>query len=158
MSLDHAFGQSGAVDGEAVVHRRDLDLAGGEILDRMIGAVMALMHFLRLGAERQRQHLVAEANAEDGLAGFDELPDLRHRIFPGRRRIARAVRQEHAVGIELQYLFGPGGRRHDRHLAACRRQAAQDVALEPIIDSDHPVSRLAGAAEPPAPRPGRLIP
>ena len=57
-------GQTIAIDGEAVVHRHDLDLAGGEVLDRMIGAVMALMHLLGLAAERQRQHLMAEADAE----------------------------------------------------------------------------------------------
>ena len=33
-----------AVDGEAVVHRDDLDLAGGEVLHRMVRAVVALVH------------------------------------------------------------------------------------------------------------------
>ena len=52
------------IDRETVVHRDDLDLVGREILDRMIGAVMALSHFHRLGADRERHHLMAEADAE----------------------------------------------------------------------------------------------
>src|SRR5262245_7351894 len=35
--------ESGAVDGEAVVHGGDLDLARDEVLHRMVGAVMPLM-------------------------------------------------------------------------------------------------------------------
>ena len=53
-----------AVDREAVVHRGDLDLAGGLVLHRMVGAVMALMHLQRLGADREAEHLVAEADPE----------------------------------------------------------------------------------------------
>src|SRR5215211_3829860 len=63
------------VDCEAVVHRGDLDLAGGEILHRMVRAVMALVHLLRLAAERQAQHLVAEADAERRRAALDYLAD-----------------------------------------------------------------------------------
>ena len=39
----------------------------------MIGAMMALMHLARSAAEREGEHLVAEADAEDRLAGVDEL-------------------------------------------------------------------------------------
>src|SRR4051794_13110580 len=51
---------------EAVVHRGDLDLAGGEILHGMIRAVVALMHLRGLAAECDAEHLVAEADAESG--------------------------------------------------------------------------------------------
>src|SRR5258708_2753383 len=64
MRLHRMAGQRRAIDREAVVHRRDLDLAGREILHRVIGAVMALMHFHGLGADREREHLMAEADAE----------------------------------------------------------------------------------------------
>ena len=56
--------QAVAIDGEAVIHRGDLDLAGGEVLHRMVRAVMALMHLARGAAEREPQHLMAEADAE----------------------------------------------------------------------------------------------
>src|SRR5262249_27581524 len=56
--------QRGAVDREAVVHRGDLDLAGGEVLHRMVRAVVTLMHLHGLAAEREAEHLVAQAYAE----------------------------------------------------------------------------------------------
>src|SRR5882724_6415183 len=81
------------VDRKAVIHRCDLDLAGGQVLHRMVRAVMALMHLHGLAAEGEAEHLVAEADAEGRRARIDDLLDDRHRIFAGRRRIARAVRQ-----------------------------------------------------------------
>src|ERR1019366_6924470 len=56
------------VDREAVVHRGDLDLAVGEILDRMIGAVVALMHLHGLSPDRYPEHLMAETDAESRCA------------------------------------------------------------------------------------------
>ena len=64
MGLLDALGQGVAIHREAVIHRDDLDLAGFQILHRMIGAVMALRHLLGLAAQRQAQHLMAEADAE----------------------------------------------------------------------------------------------
>src|SRR2546421_9461124 len=57
-------GQTSRIDRETMVHRHDLDLAGGKVLHRVIGAVMALAHFLSLGADRERKHLMAEADPE----------------------------------------------------------------------------------------------
>ena len=51
-------------------------------------------------------NLVAEADAEDRLAGGDQFPQHRHRIFAGRRRIAGAVRQKDAVGPVAQHVLG----------------------------------------------------
>src|SRR5437899_2000970 len=100
MRLDCVRGQRRAVDREAMVHRGDLDLAGGEVLHRMVRAMVALMHLAGGGANRDAEHLVAEADAERWHAAVDDLADHRHRIFPGCRRIARAVGEEHAVGLE----------------------------------------------------------
>src|SRR5262245_10328654 len=52
MGFDCVGRQRLAVDREAVVHRGDLDLAGGEILHRMVRAVMTLVHLHGLGADR----------------------------------------------------------------------------------------------------------
>src|SRR5690606_3624983 len=79
------------VHGEAVIHRHDLDLAGSEVLHRMVRAVMALGHFPGLRPQRQRQNLVAEADAEHRHAGGDQLPDLGACVFSSSRRIAWAV-------------------------------------------------------------------
>src|ERR1700733_7374114 len=42
MRLDGISRQARAVDGEAMVHGGDLDLAGGQVFHGMVGAVMAL--------------------------------------------------------------------------------------------------------------------
>src|SRR6516164_10658935 len=60
-------------DAEAVVLAGDLDLAGGEVLDGVIGAAMPDRHLLCLAAERQRQQLVAQADAEDGFPRAQQL-------------------------------------------------------------------------------------
>src|SRR5690242_1071690 len=71
MGLRRAFGQRRLVHRKTVVHRGDLDLAGGLVLDRVVGAVMPLMHLPGLGADGEAQHLVAEADAEGRRAGRD---------------------------------------------------------------------------------------
>ncbi len=152
------FGSVSLVHREAVVHRGDLDLAGGEVLHRMVRAVMALMHLHGLAAEREAEHLVAEADAEGRRAAVDQLLDHRHRVFAGRRRIARAVRQEHAVRLQRQDVFGRGRRRHHRHLAAGRGEQAQDVALDAVVDGDDMEFAVLLPAVAFAQRPRRLVP
>src|SRR6267142_7022203 len=63
MRLHRVRGRPRAVDRGAVIHGGDLDLAGGEVLHRMVGAVVALMHLAGGGADRDAEHLVAEADA-----------------------------------------------------------------------------------------------
>ena len=116
--LDDALRQAFAIDREPVVHRDDLDLVGREVLHGMVGAVVALMHLACRAAERQSQHLMSEADAEHWLAAVDQLLDFRNRVFAGRRRISRAIRQKYAVGIARQHVLGLFGRGDDRHLAA----------------------------------------
>ena len=53
MGFFYRFGQAVAVNREAVIHRGDFHLAGGQIFHRMIGPVMALLHFDGLCAERR---------------------------------------------------------------------------------------------------------
>src|SRR5215471_18236590 len=53
---------------EAVVHRSDFDLAGGEILHRVIGAMMALVHLHRPATDSDAKHLMAETDAEGRCA------------------------------------------------------------------------------------------
>jgi hypothetical protein len=61
------------VDGKAVVHRDDLDLAGGVVLHRMVRAVVALVHLFRLAADGEAEHLMAEADAKDRNARLDQV-------------------------------------------------------------------------------------
>src|SRR5205085_9189708 len=52
------------IDDKAVVLAGDLDLPGGVLLDRMVGAAMAAFRLEGAAAECQRQHLMAEADSE----------------------------------------------------------------------------------------------
>src|SRR5579862_8581459 len=149
-----AFGQ----DGEAVILAGDLDLAGGQILDRVIGAAMAEMHFFGLGAQRQGQKLMAEADAEERNLGRQELLDLRHGIDPRCRRIAGAVGEEDAVGLVAENLFGGRRRWNNGDTRADPGEAAQDVALGAVVDGDDVEVRLRLPAITLAELPGRLIP
>ena len=69
-----------------------------------------------------------------GVPELDHLLDDRHGVFAGRGGITRTVGQEHAVGLHRQNVFGRGGRRHHRHLAASAREQAQDIALDAVVD------------------------
>ena len=158
MGFRHAFGQAVAVHGEAVIHRDDLDLAGGQVLHRMVGAVMALGHLFGFRAQRQAQHLMTQADAEHRHAGFDHALDGGNGIFPCRRRIAGAVGQQHAMRLVPQHILGGGGGGHHGDVRAHPGQEAQDVPLDAIIDHGDAeaglvLGRIAGA-----PGPGHFVP
>ena len=102
----------------------------------MIGAVVALMHLFGFRAQRNRQHLVAEADAEDRLAAGDEFFDFRHGVNAGCGGVARAVRQEHAIGVHRQNVFSTCRGGDDRDRAADGGEAAQDIALDAEVDGD----------------------
>src|SRR5438309_840265 len=88
--------QGGGVDGEPVVLRRDLDLAGALVADRMVGTAVAELQLERPGPERLAEQLVAQADAEDRRARLGRLVDqgaegLRRGLE--RARVAGAVRE-----------------------------------------------------------------
>src|SRR5665811_1428008 len=63
------------VHGEAVIVRGDLHASGELIAHRMVGAAMSEFELVGLAAEGEAEQLVAQADAEDGLAS-DELAAL----------------------------------------------------------------------------------
>ncbi len=93
-----------------------------------------------------------------GRPDDDELLDLGHRVLAGGGRIAGTVRQEHAVRLALEDVLGLRRRRDDRHLAAGAGEAAQDVALQAVVDGDDVERRILLAAVAFAPHPARLVP
>src|SRR6266511_3706171 len=123
------------VHGEAMVLRGDLDTAGEEILDWMIGAVVTELELLRLSAERQAENLVAEADAEDRRLA-DEPAHRLHEIGHGFG-IARAVREEYPVRLPLEHGGGRRIRGHDLHSTPERGELTQDVALDSGVEGDH---------------------
>src|SRR5262249_3515269 len=112
---------------EAVILRRDLDLTGREIPHRVVRAVMAKGQLVRLAARGQAEDLVAEANAEDrqpSQQGAHRVGEIGHRL-----RVARAVREKHAVWLELEHGVGRRRRRYDGDVTADGGELAQDVEL-----------------------------
>src|SRR5207237_5571753 len=86
-------------------------------------------------AEGAPQELMPEADAERGYAGFGQAFDLCD-YFRHRRRIAGAVREKDAVGLEREHVRG--GRRggHDCETTAVRREPAQRVELHAEVVAD----------------------
>ena len=93
-----------------------------------------------------------------GVPDVDHLLDHRHRIFAGLGGIAGAVGQEHAVRLHRQDVFGRGGRRHHRDLAAVAGEQPQDVALDAVVDGDDVELGLGLPAKAFFPGPRRFVP
>ena len=110
----------------------------------MIGPVVTLIHFGGLGTEGEGQHLMAKADAEDGLAAGDQGLDFRHRILASRCRIAGAVGQHDTVWIARQNVGGAGVGGHDRDVGPDAGQGAQNVALNAIVDDHDLIFGLSG--------------
>src|SRR5262245_41209361 len=92
--------QRRAGDRKPMVHRRNLDLASGEILDRMVGAMVPLVHFHGLGADRDAEHLMSKTDAEGWNSTLNQRLDYRHGILAGGGRIAGTVGEKNAVRFE----------------------------------------------------------
>src|SRR5438270_953713 len=132
-----AFG----VDDEAMVLTCDLDFAGAQILYRVIGAAMAARHLEGPAAERQRQQLVTEADAEHRRARPQQVAQYRHGVTAGRGGVAGSVRQKNTVGTMAQNVLcrSSGGNNSDMTTVRC--QHAQDVALRPVIGGNDVMTR-----------------
>ena len=85
------------VDGEVVVLAGDLDAPVRQVLDRVVGAVVAERQLDRVGAQRPAEQLVTEADAEDGTSS--EQPGDRVDRVGHLGRVAGTVGQEDAVGL-----------------------------------------------------------
>ncbi len=158
VSFFNAFRQRLRVDREAVVHRDDLDLAGGVVLDRMVGAVMALMHLLGLGAERQRQHLVAEADAEDRDVGVEQVLITGTAYSPVAAGSPGPLERKMPSGCMARMSSARGLGRHDGDLGAEAGKQAQDVALDAVVEATTCMDGLVLFAIAFVPDPGRFAP
>ncbi len=128
------------------------DPAAVEVLDRVVGAVVAELHLVGARAGGERHDLVAEADAEGRHAALDELARRRDRVV-ARLGIARSVGEEDAVGPLRQHVGRRGLRRHDGDAAAARREHAQDVELDAEVVGDDVEARLLELAVAAAERP-----
>src|SRR6266849_409111 len=111
---------------------RDKYLPCSEIPYRMVAAAMAVGELDRLSPQGQTEQLVAEANAEDRHGAVGELA-YRLDGITDRRRIARAVGEEHPVGLEVAHPGGRRARRDNGHASVVGAEDTQDVPLHPVI-------------------------
>ena len=123
-------------DGEAVVLGGDLDLAGAQVLDRVVGAAVAEGELVGLQADGLAEQLVAEADAPhrpraDELAhGGDDVAQ--------RGGVAGAVGQEDRVGVGGRQLGGRHRARVQLDARAALDEVAHDRALDPGVDDRDP--------------------
>src|SRR5439155_550180 len=93
------------VHGKTMVHGNDFDLVRRKILDRMIGSVVTLMHLDRPRADRQRHHLMAEANPESRYPAIKEDLNRRDSVFAGFGRVTWAIGEENPIRLERENIF-----------------------------------------------------
>ncbi len=129
--------------GVVVVLARDLDHAGLEALHGMVGAVVPEGQLVGRAAQRRGQDLVAEADAEDR----DPPDQVGH--GGGRARqgggVARAVGEEHAVGLERQHVVGRRAGRHHGDGAERGEQLHHGRLDAEVVGHDAQAARRAGA-------------
>jgi len=113
----------------------DRDSARREILARLIAAVVPELQLLRRAAQREAEDLVPEADAEDRVVVGQRAHLLANALDRGR--VARAVREEHRVGLQRTHVGGRRARRHHGHLEALVHETAQDVSLHAEVVGHH---------------------
>ena len=110
----------------------DLDHAGKQVHDGLVAAVVAVGQLLDLGTCSLADHLVAEANAEDGNLAQELLGAAR-----GLRELARVtgtVGEEDAVRVLGEDLLRRGVPGHDVHVNPHADDAAQDAELLTAVE------------------------
>src|SRR6266550_7626748 len=126
---------------EAMVLRRYKYLSRSNIAHGVVATPVAIRQLDRLSAQRQAEQLMAEADTEYRDLPIGQLADRADRV-PDGGGVARAVREEDAVGLELAHP-GRGRRgRDDRHAAVVLREQAEDVALHAVVVRHDVIPRL----------------
>ena len=125
-------GDGAGVDLEAVVLGGDVDAAGGEVLDGMIGAAMAEFQSAGGGADGEREELVAQADAGERIAADESADGFDGAL--GLFGITGPVNEHDAVGVEGVDVAGGGAVGEDGHPAAADGEGAQDVLLDAAVE------------------------
>ena len=129
------------VNREAVIVRGDLHLAGGQVLDGLVDAAMAELELVGAEAECAAEQLIAEADAEERVAGVQDLAQQLD-LGVGLLRVAGAVGEEHAVRVQRGEFLESDSGRHDVHAAAALGHAMRGHALDSEIHGGDGVERL----------------
>ena len=131
----HPGGQRVGIHRKAMVLTGDADAASVEVLDRVVGAVVAELHLDGASTDSEAQQLVPQADAEERHLAIEEGAQRVDGVGAGFR-ITRTVGEEDAVGFHGQHVGRRRGGRHDGHVAALVGQQAQDVALGAEVVGD----------------------
>jgi len=129
--FDFAGGERVRVDAEAVILRSNFDFLREQILNGMIGAVVAEFKFEGFSAEGQAANLVTEADAKDG----DPAEQFFY-VFDGVAHglgIAGTVGEEDAIGAHGENVLGHGGCGDYDDLALMIDEEAQNILLDAEI-------------------------
>ncbi len=139
-----ATGDRVDVDRVVVVLAGDLDLAGHHVLDRRVGAVMAVRQLERPPADRQPQQLMPHADP----VRREEAQHLPDGVVGVLRtvRIAWAVGEDQPVRIERHDLRRRGLRGHDDHLGTGLLELVHDRVLDAEVDHHDPRRLLEAGA------------
>src|SRR6478609_10241794 len=107
------------LNGKAMILAGDEDLAGPEVLHRMVPPPVPVEEFGGPAAEGEPQQLVPQADPEGGDPRLRQLADVLARVGDSRR-IAGPIGEEKSLRLEGADLGGGGRRRHHDDLAAMR--------------------------------------
>ena len=89
------------IDRKAMILTGDRHPSAIQILDRVIGTVVAEFHFYGFGTRSQRKQLMTEADSKDRKLRRDQLSDCADRVIAGLR-VAGAVGKENSIWLECQ--------------------------------------------------------
>jgi hypothetical protein len=121
------------VDGEAVVVRGDLDPPGRPVEHRLVDAAVPERQLVGAEPEGTPEELVAEADAEVGQpraqGGAQQLD-----VAVGCPGVARAVREEQGVGLQLEDLLGGDRLRQHVHVEAALGEEAERRGLHAEVE------------------------
>ena len=126
---------------ETVVLRRDFDAACGQILDRVVAAVVAELELVGGTAKGVTNKLMPKADARDRERTHEFAHQSNFRSQGGR--VAGAVGKEHALCPAGLGLRSAEVRRHRQRLKTGLAQAAQNVPLDAIIIHQQGQARAA---------------
>src|SRR6266853_9873 len=120
-----------------MVLRGNFDLFGQKILHRMIRAVMTELQLKGLPSQSQPANLMPQANPENR-----DVPNHFANVLDGvphRLRVAWAVRKKDSIRLHFQNVFGGSLSGHNIDFAVVVDEQAQDVLLDSVVVSHHPM-------------------
>src|SRR5699024_2841488 len=131
---------------------------GAQVVHRVVASPVAELQLVGPAAVGQGDHLVAQADAKDGV----EPPQLPHQADHRLHvlRVPGAVGEEHPVGGHAHDDGGGGVVGHHGDVAAPGVQGADDVELDAAVHRHHIVPVVGGPGVPAlaAAHPGDLVP